>query len=253
MSKLIDLTGQNFGKWTVLHKAETKRKGTYWTCQCECGTIKDVCTTSLRKGTSQSCGCEKIKKSRENNGTYIDEKGNHYGKLLVVDKDEILSVEKHRAMWICKCDCGNYKTVSSKMLRNGHTISCGCLRTSGGEYFIKKILNENNIDYLFDKEYFKDLILPSGALGRYDFILLKNNLPFRLIEFDGIQHYKETAFNGTIIDLEYRKKCDKIKNDYALKNNIPLIRIPYWEKDNLTLELIMSDKYLINEKENNIA
>ena len=36
-----------------------------------------------------------------------------------------------------------------------------------------------------------------------------------------------------------------MKNEYALSHNIPLVRIPYWERDNITLEMILEDKYLI--------
>jgi hypothetical protein len=31
-----------------------------------------------------------------------------------------------RVGWRCKCDCGNYKVISGKSLRNGETRSCGC-------------------------------------------------------------------------------------------------------------------------------
>ena len=31
----------------------------------------------------------------------------------------------------------------------------------------------------------------------------------------------------------------------AKENNIPLIRIPYWKRDNINLELLFSNKYLI--------
>ena len=33
-----------------------------------------------------------------------------------------------RPMWHCKCQCGNEKDVPSKVLLNGHSQSCGCLR-----------------------------------------------------------------------------------------------------------------------------
>lgn len=45
------------------------------------------------------------------------------------------------------------------------------------------------------------------------------------------------------------KKSDKIKNNYALSHNIPLVRIPYWEIKNITLDMLLEDKYLINNKE----
>ena len=57
MPAFIDLTGQKFGRWTVLEKAPSKNKAVYWICQCECGEIKEVKAASLRSGKSKSCGC----------------------------------------------------------------------------------------------------------------------------------------------------------------------------------------------------
>lgn len=58
MGKFIDLTGQRFGRWTVLCLAEpNKWRTTRWLCQCDCGKLKVVVGTSLRRGKSQSCGC----------------------------------------------------------------------------------------------------------------------------------------------------------------------------------------------------
>lgn len=34
---------------------------------------------------------------------------------------------------------------------------------------------------------------------------------------------------------------DKVKNEYALSHGIPLVRIPYWERDNITLEMLFGD------------
>lgn len=75
-------------------------------------------------------------------------------------------------------------------------------------------------------------------IGRYDFVILKNNTPIRLIEFDGEQHYKNIA-NWDSLELQQQR--DQIKNEYALSHNIPLVRIPYWERDNITLDMIMGD------------
>ena len=241
MSKIINLNGQKFGKWLVLERDLSKKETTYWICQCECGTIKSVCGSSLRKGTSQSCGCAKIEKSRENNGKFIDEIGNRYGKLLVVAKDEKLSIEKHRAYWICKCDCGNIKTVSSKCLREGKTHSCGCIN-SIGENNIQEVLKNNNINYIPQYQ-----IKINNKWYRYDFAILNNdNTIKRLIEFDGIQHYDKTQkhWGKNVEDIQIR---DNIKNEYALSNNIPLIRIPYNERDNIDLEILFSNKYLVQK------
>lgn len=55
---LIDLTGQSFGKLTVLERIPGNRNGKVkWKCQCECGAIVDVAGDSLRRGVQKSCGC----------------------------------------------------------------------------------------------------------------------------------------------------------------------------------------------------
>ena len=182
MSKIIELTGQKFGRWTVLKKDNSKKGTAYWICKCDCGTIKSVCGTSLRNGTSQSCGCLKIENSRINNGKYIDEIGNRYGKLIVIAKDEESSINKHRAQWVCKCDCGNIITVSSKCLREKKTTSCGCRTISIGEENIAHILIQNNINFV--SQYG---VCINNKYYRYDFAILDQcNNPIRLIEFDGI-------------------------------------------------------------------
>lgn len=56
MGKRIDLTGQRFGKLTVLKKADRKGKNSYWICRCDCGVEKEICATALRNG-QKSCGC----------------------------------------------------------------------------------------------------------------------------------------------------------------------------------------------------
>lgn len=54
MGKFIDLTGQNFGKWTVIEKTNNRDSsgGILWKCVCECGNVKEVSSNSLRRGKS---------------------------------------------------------------------------------------------------------------------------------------------------------------------------------------------------------
>ena len=55
----------------------------------------------------------------------IDLSGQKYGRLTVVCRNG--SNESKRALWLCKCECGNEITVIGDLLRNGHVQSCGCL------------------------------------------------------------------------------------------------------------------------------
>lgn len=56
-----DLTGQVFGRWTVLRFAEIRgpQRTAFWLCRCECGTQRMVSTAQLcrRYAASKSCGC----------------------------------------------------------------------------------------------------------------------------------------------------------------------------------------------------
>jgi hypothetical protein len=61
----------------------------------------------------------------------------------------------------------------------------------------------------------------------------------RLIEFDGEQHFKETNYFKRT--LKENQTDDELKNQYAKEHNLPLVRIPYWEINNITFELLMSD------------
>lgn len=57
MSKAIDLTGQKFGRLTVIQRAENRNGKTMWMCQCDCGNEKITQTMNLTHGDTKSCGC----------------------------------------------------------------------------------------------------------------------------------------------------------------------------------------------------
>ncbi|MEK0286579.1 hypothetical protein [Caldifermentibacillus hisashii] len=59
-SNVNDLTGQKFGKLTVLERAgKTKNDNALWLCKCDCGNTTVAMGTSLRRGDTISCGCLK--------------------------------------------------------------------------------------------------------------------------------------------------------------------------------------------------
>ena len=55
----LDLTGQRFGKLTVLAPAENVGRLTAWRCRCDCGQETVAVTKRLRDGHRTSCGCDK--------------------------------------------------------------------------------------------------------------------------------------------------------------------------------------------------
>ena len=58
--KAPDLSGQRFGRWTVMQRAENYRRNARWLCQCECGAEGVVLANDLKRGHSTSCGCAKL-------------------------------------------------------------------------------------------------------------------------------------------------------------------------------------------------
>ena len=47
--------------------------------------------------------------------------------------------------------------------------------------------------------------------------------------------------------LLQRQERDNRKNKWAIDNNIPLVRIPYWERDKITLDMILGSTYEVRE------
>lgn len=65
--KVKDITGQKFGRLTVLYRDtnEHSYKGAYWVCRCDCGNEHVVLGTNLRRGAVQSCGCMSVEQGKK--------------------------------------------------------------------------------------------------------------------------------------------------------------------------------------------
>lgn len=228
VGKAEDLTNKKFGRLVPLYRVEAPR--TSWLCQCECGNKIIVNSRALKTGNTKSCGC--LHKNFISNLTRKDLTNHRFGRLTVLYPTDKRADKK--IVWHCKCDCGRECDVVGTKLISKNTLSCGCLKMSIGETLIAEVLTNNKIVY-YQEYKFQDL----GNL-RYDFYLPEYN---RLIEFDGEQHFRDTGWGG----LELYQKRDEIKNDYANLHNISLIRIPYWEKDKISLEMLLGDRFLIKK------
>lgn len=122
--------GQTFGQWTVLAPAGTHPKyhQTMWLCQCECGTQRAVIQQSLRNGRSTGCGCRKREKVSAHTAGLVHP-GDRFGKWTVLS-EAAFHVNPNGAtqrQWLCRCDCGTERVVIQWSLRNGDSVSCGCI------------------------------------------------------------------------------------------------------------------------------
>lgn len=219
----------------VLSKGKKdKASHQYWICKCDCGNIVEINSDNLRRGLTQSCGC--LHSEITHNTVFKDITGQKFGKLTVIG----YKIENAKTYCYCQCECGGKTWVAKNNLINGHTQSCGCISGSIGELNIQKILLENNI------EFYKEFIFNDLPNRRFDFYLPQQN---RLVEFDGRQHFEFTKnWHNSEIEFELSQQRDQEKNNYALSNHISLVRIPYWERDKITLDLILGNKYLITQE-----
>ena len=121
MSRFSDLTGQSFGRLTVLRRSEDRQRVTRWVCQCSCGKEVVVRRDHLRTGVSASCGCLRAElTSARAAATMI---GKRFGRLVVLGRK---GTSFDNATWTCQCDCGVSVIARSDHLTSGTTTSCGC-------------------------------------------------------------------------------------------------------------------------------
>lgn len=247
MSKYKDLTGQKFNRLTVIKKAENIGTRTAWECLCDCGNIVTVIGNNLTQNKTKSCGCLKKEKQQAwGASNLIDLTGQKFGELTVIERAYDIEIEKKKTnvkvhpIWKCLCSCGNYTNVYGNHLKSGNIKSCGHIFSHGNQKILN-VLQENNIN--FKKEY---TIKYNDKIYRFDFAILDfNNKIIALIEYDGFQHYyyNNRGWN-TKENFEKQKITDKVKNEYAQLNNIPLIRIPYTDLEKINYEYIKT--FLLN-------
>lgn len=144
-----------------------------------------------------------------------------------------------------KCD-HEYKVIPSSFYGGRRCPYC---YQSIGERRISDMLKRLDIEFETQKKFDECRnILPLP----FDFYIDSKIL----IEFDGRQHFGIVDFSGEGIEEATEQhmgvlKRDKIKNQYCIDNNVPLIRIPYWEikhVEEIVLNILNYYK-IINESE----
>ena len=110
---------------------------------------------------------------------------------------------------------------------------CPRCKSSHGEKAISKFLDLNGYKYIPQKKFNDCKYI--GYLS-FDFYIPDHNL---CIEYDGALHYKAVDYFGGQDHLDVVKIRDQIKTDYCKERGITLLRIQYWDFDNI--ESILSD------------
>ena len=132
--------------------------------------------------------------------------------------------------------CKKHGEFEQKPSNHLNGYGCPICKESKGEKKIRKYLEDNHVLFEAQKK-FKEC--KNKYLLPFDFYLPKQNL---LIEYDGEQHFKPINFYGISNEransnFNLLKVNDNIKNTFVKNNNFNLVRIPYFEYDNIEIIL----------------
>lgn len=147
-----NFVGESYGELVVIQNLNTSGLHKKVTCLCSCGNKINTTMHNLKSGAIKDCGCQKIKKvSKEYKSLQRQMINKKFGRLLVISA--CAKRYKHKNIkttyWLCICDCGKFKIVSTTNLNNDNTRSCGCLRFEiayqGIHFGAKKQKERNNV------------------------------------------------------------------------------------------------------------
>lgn len=158
--------------------------------------------------------CAGINKTTD---TFISQSKNKHN-----DKYDYSLVEYISAKIKVKILCNNCLNIFEQT-PNNHLRGKGCpvCKSSKGESKIREFLEQNNIIFEEQKRFSE---CRNKFPLRFDFYIPEKNI---LVEYDGEQHFKPVKFWKNEKGLSLIKRNDDIKNKFAEKSKIKLIRIDY--------------------------
>lgn len=146
----VDLTGQRFGRLTVVSRAETyvppskKCRISQWNCICDCGNKCTVNINALRKGRTKSCGCLHEENLRE-----LWKRGKKKSnKFEIVGETLYIEVERTKEKIICDLEDWEYlKEYYWYLDGNGYPIT-SCKEKK--KLFMHKMIMREDISEVVD-------------------------------------------------------------------------------------------------------
>lgn len=163
--KLIDLTGEKFGRLVVLRRGANKKEQPTWICQCECGAITEVIGANLRKDNGTwSCGC-------------INSKGEY--KISQILNDNGIEFKREFKFQDCISDIGYQLRFDFAIIKNNE-LKC-LIEYQGVQHY-----EENSF---MNREDFNERIARDEIKKEY---CSKNNIPLIIIPY--------THFDNICID-----------------------------------------------------
>ena len=201
----------------ILNKDDPRHKCRGYKVECQiCGNIYIIYEHEILKTTGcKKCHGKEIKlicDYRPDLRIYFQEKDLNY----FYEKTLGSALELN---FVCPI-CGNTKKISINTLVSAGLGCSHCSdKISSGEKFMKNILDQLNIDYIYQFKFDNHTYFNNKKYKPvYDFCIPNLNL---IIEIDGEQHYKEVKIFGI------QTEKDLLKDELANKNGYKVVRILY--------------------------
>ena len=174
---------------------------------------------TIFKGRCVNCSAHKAENYFKSK--VLEKLGSEYSFINFTHRPE-LSEGYRRGVVVEHFNCGHvYETSYSKILEGSKCPNCVYSR---GEKAVADVLDSLSIEY--SREHTFEYL----GRKRFDFFIPSLNIA---IEYDGEQHYKSIDAWGGEEYLESIRQSDALKNDFCDYMGIDLLRIPYWEFDNI--------------------
>lgn len=126
-------------------------------------------------------------------------------------------------------ECGRKYIVTPDNFLSGNR--CPHCSSSRGEKRVSDILNLAGVNYT--KQYSNERCRDINLL-MFDFAITDGDKDvLGIIEYDGEHHFEPIEHWGGLEGLRGVVRRDGIKDDFCYKNEIPMLRIPYWEFENV--------------------
>ena len=191
--------------------------------QClDCKIIEEITFSAFEKRVNKCLNCKDIERYNE-----VLNKCNIIG-FTLLDKE----IKGTKTPINMLCDKKHKISPSYDSFIGKDCLCYECKGLSKGEVKIQNFLLDNDIKF---EPHYRGFELLYKKHLEFDIYIPKLNI---VIEFDGIQHFEPQEHFGGLESFKDLKIKDNLKDEFCQRNNIKLIRIPYWDYDNIEEILI---------------
>ena len=174
-------------------------------------------------------------------GKFIDITGNIYGKLTVTKRD--IEYQGKETKWICKCECGNIKTIRGADLKNGKIKSCGCLiKTNVYTFkndFVECLLKDGRT-FIFDTDDYELIKNHTWYINSENYVqstvnnksLKLHRLIMKPDEKEYVDHINHDTLNNRKYNLRIVTNSENTQNRGTPSNNTSGVKGVIWKKKN---------------------